>query len=92
MLWGVDLANVIAVTACAWFLIALPLKQVAVRETNDASNITVDLLTEQSQQKLGQGLRQCLCLGADPEGTMCQILPGLCQFTPVLVPVSVLLL
>lgn len=85
---GVDLTNVTAITARARFFITLPLKQVTVTEISDASNISVGLLTEQLHQKLGQGLGQCPCLGEDPQGTMCQILLYLCQFTPVLVPVS----
>lgn len=87
--WGVDLANVIAVTVCTWFFIPLPLKQVT--EMSDASNTSVDLLTEQLQQKLEQGLGQCLCLGKDPQATMGQILPYLrmaVSAIPVLVPVS----
>lgn len=86
MPWGVDLINVIAITASARFFIPLPLKQVSVTEGSDASDISVDILTKPLQQKLGKGLGQCPYLGEGPQGTMCQILPNLCQFTPALVP------
>lgn len=52
------------------------------------SSIAVTLLAEQQQPKFGQGLGQHLCLGGDPQGTTCQILLYMCQFTPVLISVS----